>query len=124
MYLLISQNKLNITHNNIIMDIKYYYAERKYNEFFEEIFIKGYSRIIDMDFHTLITRLNQVADLVDDSNEGSIVVQSGNWFYKIETTFYNMLPVDDVFNISFDYTKYNLSPQVYIAFIGSIVTQL
>ena len=106
------------------MDIKYYYAERKYNEFEEQIIIKGYSPIIDMDFHTLITRLNQVADLVDDSNEGSIVVQSGNWFYKIETTFYNMLPVDDVFNISFDYTKYNLSPQVYIAFIGSIVTQL
>ena len=26
--------------------------------------------------------------------------------------------------IKFDYTKYNLSPQVYIAFIGSIVTQL
>ena len=106
------------------MDIKYYYAERKYNEFFEEIFIKGYSPIIDMDFHTVITRLNKVADLVNDNNESCIVVQGGNWFYKIETTFYNMLPVDDVFNISFDYTKYNLVPQVYIAFIGSIVTQL
>ena len=47
------------------MNIKYYYAERKYNEFEEQIFIKGYSPIIDMDFHTLITRLNQVADLVD-----------------------------------------------------------
>ena len=106
------------------MDIKYYYAERKYNEFEEQIIIKGYSPIIDMDFHTLITRLNQVADLVDDNNESCIVVQSGNWFYKIETTFYNMLPVDPVFNILFDYTKYNLAPQVYIAFIGSIVTQL
>jgi hypothetical protein len=106
------------------MDIKYYYAERKYNELEEQIIIKGYTPIIDMDFHTLITRLNQVADLVDDNNESSIVVQSGNWFYKIETTFYNMLPVDDVFNIHFDYTKYNLAPQVYIAFIGSIVTQL
>ena len=60
------------------MDIKYYYAERKYNEFEEQIIIKGYSHIIDMDFHTVITRLNQVADLVDDSNEGCIVVQSGN----------------------------------------------
>jgi hypothetical protein len=103
------------------MNIKYYYAERKYNEFEEYIFIKGYSPIIDMDFHTVITRLNQVADLVDDSNEACIVVQSGNWFYKIETTFYNMLPG---VCIPFDYTKYNLSPQVYIAFIGSIVTQL
>ena len=106
------------------MDIKYYYAERKYNEFEEQIIIKGYSPIIDMDFHTVITRLNQVADLVNNNNESCIVVQSGNWFYKIETTFYNMLPVDNVFNIPFDYTKYNLSPQVYIAFIGSIVTQL
>jgi len=103
------------------MNIKYYYAERKYNELEEQIFIKGYSPIIDMDFHTLITRLNQVADLVDDSNESCIVVQSGNWFYKIETTFYNVLPG---ICIDFDYTKYNLSPQVYIAFIGSIVTQL
>ena len=103
------------------MNIKYYYAERKYNEFEEQIFIKGYSPIIDMDFHTLITRLNQVADLVDDNNEACIVVQSGNWFYKIETTFYSMLPG---VCIDFDYTKYNLSPQVYIAFIGSIVTQL
>ena len=104
------------------MDIKYYYAERKYNELEEQIIIKGYSPIIDMDFHTLITRLNQVADLVDNNNEDCIVVQSGNWFYKIETTFYNMLPVGVC--IDFDYTKYNLSPQVYIAFIGSIVTQL
>lgn len=104
------------------MNIKYYYAERKYNEFEEYIFIKGYSPIIDMDFHTVITRLNQVADLVDDSNEACIVVQSGNWFYKIETTFYNRLPVSVC--IQFDYTKYNLSSQVYIAFIGSIVTQL
>ena len=105
------------------MNIKYYYAERKYNEFEEHIFIKGYSPIIDMDFHTNITRLNQVADLVDDNNEGCIVVQSGNWFYKIETTLCVDLSNDQQ-SIKFDYTKYNLSPQVYIAFIGSIVTQL
>ena len=105
------------------MDIKYYYAERKYNEFEEQIIIKGYSPIIDMDFHTVITRLNKVADLVNDNNESCIVVQSGNWFYKIETTLCVDLPNDQQ-SIEFDYTKYNLSPQVYIAFIGSIVTQL
>ena len=105
------------------MNIKYYYAERKYNELEEQIIIKGYSPIINMDFNTVITRLNQVADLVDDSNEGCIVVQSGNWFYKIETTLCVDLPNDQQ-SIGFDYTKYNLSPQVYIAFIGSIVTQL
>ena len=103
------------------MNIKYYYAERKYNEFEEQIVIDGYTPILKTHFSTLITRLNQVADLVDDSNEACIVVQSGNWFYKIETTFYSMLPG---VCIDFDYTKYNLSPQVYIAFIGSIVTQL
>ena len=103
------------------MNIKYYYAERKYNEFEEQIVINGYTPILKTHFSTLITRLNQVADLVDDHNEGCIVVQSGNWFYKIATTFYSMLPG---VCIDFDYTKYNLSPQVYIAFIGSIVTQL
>lgn len=123
MYLLISQNKLNITHNNIIMDIKYYYAERKYNEFFEKIFINGYTPILKTNFSTVITRLNQVVDLVDDSNESSIVVQSGNWFYKIETTLC-VRQFETSYPIEFDYTKYNLSPQVYIAFIGSIVTQL
>ena len=105
------------------MDIKYYYAERKYNEFEEQIIIKGYTPILKTNFITLITRLNQVADLVDDHNEGCIVVQSGNWFYKIETTLCVDLPNDQQ-SIGFDYTKYNLSPQVYIAFIGSIVTQL
>ena len=105
------------------MNIKYYYAERKYNEFEEQIFIKGYSPIIDMDFHTLITRLNQIADLVDDNNEACIVVQSGNWFYKIETTLCVNIEENNQ-PIKFDYTKYNLSPQVYMSFIGSIVTQL
>ena len=105
------------------MDIKYYYAERKYNEFEEQIIINGYTPILKTHFSTLITRLNQVADLVDDYNEGCIVVQSGNWFYKIETTLCVNLPNDQQ-SIKFDYTKYNLSPQVYIAFIGSIVTQL
>jgi len=105
------------------MDIKYYYAERKYNEFEEQIIINGYTPILKTNFLSLITRLNQVADLVDDDNESCIVVQSGNWFYKIETT----LCVENVKgqqSIEFDYTKYKLSPQVYIAFIGSIVTKL
>jgi len=106
------------------MNIKYYFAERKYNEFFEKITIKGYSPILDKDFDTLITRLNKVTDLVDDNNESCIVVQSSDWFYSIKTVLdakiYNR-PFDI---INFDYTCFNLSPQVYIAFIGSIVTQL
>ena len=106
------------------MNIEYFFAERKYNHLFEEITIRGYSPIIDMDFVTLITRLNQVADLVNDDNESSIVVQSGNWFYSIETTFYtkNYNAIRGIIN--FDYTNYNMSPQVYMTFIGSIVTQL
>ena len=105
------------------MNIKYYYAERKYNEFEEQIIINGYTPILKTNFLSLITRLNQVADLVDDDNESCIVVQSGNWFYKIETTLC-VENVKDQRSIEFDYTKYKLSPQVYIAFIGSIVTQL
>ena len=105
------------------MNIKYYYAERKYNEFEEQIVINGYTPILKTHFSTLITRLNQVADLVDDHNEGCIVVQSGNWFYKIETTLCVNIEENNQ-PIKFNYTKYNLSPQVYMSFIGSIVTQL
>ena len=105
------------------MKIDYFFAERRFNSYFEEITIKGYSPVVKLDFISIITRMNKLSELVEDINENYIVVQSGDWFYKIETT----LCVENVKgqqSIEFDYTKYKLSPQVYIAFIGSIVTQL
>ena len=68
------------------MKIDYFFVERRYNENFEEITIQGFSHAVKMDFTSIITRMNRLSELLEDNNEGHIVVQSGNWFYKIETT--------------------------------------
>ena len=106
------------------MKIDYFFAERKYNNYFEEITIQGFSHPVKMDFTSIITRMNRLSELLEDTNEGHIVVQSGDWFYKIETTFYANNYFLDRKKINFDYTCYNLSPQLYITFIGSVVTLL
>ena len=106
------------------MKIDYFFAERRYNNYFEEITIHGFSHPVQMDFISVITRMNKLTELIEDSNEGHIVVQSGDWFYKIETTFYSKNYYSNRAKINFDYTRYNLSPQLYITFIGSVVTLL
>ena len=106
------------------MNIEYFFAERRFNNDFEEITIKGFSPIAKLDFISIITRMNKLTELIEDVNENYIVVQSGDWFYKIETTFYVKHYNSHIAKINFDYTRYNLSPQLYTTFIGSVVTLL
>ena len=106
------------------MKIEYFFAERRFNNDFEEITIKGYSPVVKLDFISIITRMNKLTELVEDINENYIVVQSGDWFYKIETTFYIKNYNSHRAKINFDYTRYNLTPQLYTTFIGSVVTLL
>ena len=106
------------------MKIDYFFVERRYNENFEEITIQGFSHAVKMDFTSIITRMNRLSELLEDTNEGHIVVQSGDWFYKIETTFYIKNYNSHRAKINFDYTRYNLTPQLYTTFIGSVVTLL
>ena len=106
------------------MKIDYFFVERRYNENFEEITIQGFSHAVKMDFTSIITRMNKLTELVEDINENYIVVQSGDWFYKIETTFYIKNYNSHRAKINFDYTRYNLTPQLYTTFIGSVVTLL
>ena len=106
------------------MKIEYFFAERRFNNYFEEITIKGYSPVVKLDFISIITRMNKLTELVEDINENYIVVQSGDWFYKIETTFYIKNYNSHRAKINFDYTLYNLTPPLYTTFIGSVVTLL
>lgn len=101
-------------------NIKYFFAERKFNNYFEEIKIEGFNENNNLYFTSIITRLNSLDELVKDDDH-LIIVKSGEWFYKINTIRYKNKCNITKSVIKFDFKKYNISPHVYICFIGTII---
>ena len=98
-------------------NIKYFFAERKFNNYFEEIKIEGFNENNNLYFTSIITRLNSLDELVKDDDH-LIIVKSGEWFYKINTIRYQEKTVKK--SIKFNYKIYNMPDNVYISFIGTI----
>uniref|UniRef100_A0A6C0JBG1 Uncharacterized protein n=1 Tax=viral metagenome TaxID=1070528 RepID=A0A6C0JBG1_9ZZZZ len=101
------------------MNIQYFFMERIFNKYFEEFIIKGFSPIVNKDFISLISRINPKTELVEDME--SLIVKGGEWFYKIQTTFYIQNSNYIRKPIIFDYIRLKLHPHIYIAFIGSVI---
>ena len=101
------------------MNIQYFFAERKFNEYYEEFIIEGLNTNNNLYFTSIITRLNSLDELVKDDDH-LIIVKSGEWFYKIYTTRYKNQYNTVKSVINFDYKTYSMPYNVYICFIGSI----
>ena len=99
------------------MNVQYYKAMRKFNDRYEQFIIEGYNPYNNIYFTSIITRLNKVEDLVKN-DKNYIIVKSGDWFYKINTIRYKETKYNTLIN--FDYKLYNMSQNVYIAFLGTI----
>ena len=122
------------------MKIKYFSAERQFNNTFEKFFINGYTTVLKKYFSTIITKI-QPEEEIPTSDESCIIIKDGSTFYKIETTLDNNqqkeitldnnqqkeITLDNTNQqkeILFDYNSYGIPPVVFMAFIGSIVTCL
>tara|TARA_B000000475_G_C16001169_1_gene448989 strand:+ start:511 stop:816 length:306 start_codon:yes stop_codon:yes gene_type:complete len=99
------------------MNVQYYKAMRKYNDNYEQFIVEGYNPHNNIFFTSIITRLNNVDELVKD-DDNLIIVKSGEWFYKINTIRYQEKTFKK--SIKFDYKIYNMPENVYVCFIGTI----
>ena len=112
------------------MKIKYFSAERQFNNTFEKIYINGYTTVLKKYFSTIITKIQPEEEL-PTSDESCIIIKDDSTFYKIETTLDNNQQKEITLDnpnqrkeILFDYISFGIPPVVFISFIGSIVTCL
>ena len=83
--------------------------------------IEGYVPTISRSFKTVI---NIVDNAYDTNSEQYMLIKYNNKLYCIETTLINMKINYTSYKNKLDYNKYKIPVNVYIAMIGSIITDL
>ena len=101
------------------MKITYFSADRQSNNQQEVFYLSGYTPFLKQTFSTIITKIN---DTSISSDESCMVVKDNDNFYKIETSFVE--EKKNALEISFEYDIWNIPTVVYMAFMGSLVTEL
>ncbi len=83
--------------------------------------IEGYVPKLTRSFKTVI---NIVDNTYDTKSEQYMLIKYNNKLYCIETTLINMKINYNSYKNKLDYDKYKIPTNVYIAMIGSIISDL
>ena len=83
--------------------------------------IEGYVPKLSRSFKTII---NIVDNTYDTNSEEYILIKYKNILYCVDTTLINMKINYNSYKNKLNYGKYKIPTNVYIAMIGSIITEL
>ena len=88
------------------------------------IFLTGYSDYMSKYFHIKIQRLTDRSYVIDyRSDEEHLIVKHNKTFYCLSTEFFDKL-IEPSTCVNFNYIKYNIPTNVYIALMGLLTVTL